>query len=54
MDNLRYKLIFDLVKKTKELNLLKVVKFQNLFEKCCNVCPHVIKINRKFLTTYSY
>ena len=39
MDSLHYRLIFDVVNKNEipEKNLLKVVKFQNLVEKCCNV-----------------
>ena len=39
MDSLHYRLIFDLVNKNEipEKNLLKVVKFQNLVEKCCTV-----------------
>ena len=39
VDNLRYRLTFDLVNKNEVpgKNLLKVVKFQNLVEKCCNV-----------------
>ncbi len=39
MDNLHYRLIFDLVNKNKipGKNLLKLVKFQNSVEECCNV-----------------
>ena len=38
IDNLYYRLIFDRVKKhIPGKNLLKVVKFQNLVKKCCNV-----------------
>ena len=39
MDDLHYRLTFDLDNKdeTPGKNLLKVVKFHNLVEKCCNV-----------------
>ncbi len=39
MDNLHYRLTFDLDNENEihEKNFLKVVKFQNLVEKCCNV-----------------
>ena len=39
MDNLHYRLTFDLDNKNEipGKNLLKVVKFQTLVEKCCNV-----------------
>ncbi len=39
MDKLYYRLTFYLVNKNEipGKNLLKVVKFQNLVEKCCNV-----------------
>ena len=39
MDNLHYRLTFDLDNEDEipGKNLLKVVKFQNLFEKLCNV-----------------
>ena len=40
MDNLHCRLIFDLDNKNEfsGRNLLKVVKFQNLIEKCCLMC----------------
>ena len=40
MDNLHCRLTFDLDNKMKfpEKNFLKVVKFQNLIEKCCLMC----------------
>ena len=39
MDKLYYRLTFYLVSKNEipGMNLLKIVKFQNLVEKCCNV-----------------
>ncbi len=39
MDNLHNRLIFDLVNKNqiRGKNLLKVIKFQKLVSKCCNV-----------------
>ncbi len=39
MDNLHYRLIFAINSKNQipGKNLLKIVKFQNLVKKCCNV-----------------
>ena len=48
MADLHYRLIFDLVKKHEIAgkNLLKVVKYQHLVEKCCNVWKNVVMFGK--------
>ena len=52
MDNLHYRLTFDLDNKNEipGKNLWKVVKFQNLVEKYCNVCYKVYQFSHYCVT----